>query len=274
MIDTLNNQPSSTKKAKRYPAIYQNTEFQVWKQERIQQVPIGYSSELPKISLIDEEDGDSETIKQTTLTSKKNESSKDLGTPALRDQIKAYFPSFSPKPPQNFTERATTSSDKIPQNTAKRIPPAFFPKRLQNINNGLKPSQAPVQYIQDPNYIPMYEYQQAYTPVYVPVIIQPTPQIIPYVPLEKNNGQLLSGKLKFFDEAQNYGFFVLDCDGSDLFVHYDELLLAGLTKEYIRMAKVTETKFLFRCVSYYGKYSLSHKAVNVQIMQDYMVQNQ
>jgi hypothetical protein len=268
--------PNSSKKAKNYPSIYQNTEFQVWKQERTQQVPGGYSSELPRISLIDEEDGDEENDQHLTLPNKKNESNKELGTPALRDQIKAFFPSFAPEEIQDFTERPSKPAETQRKSSAKRVPPAFIPKRLQNANNNVNPSQVPVQYIQKQNYMPIYEYPQAYTPVYVPVIIQPTPQIIPYVPMEKNNGQLLSGKLKFFDETQNYGFFVLDCDGSDLFVHYDELLLGGLTKEYIRMAKVTETKFLFRCVSYYGKYSLSHKAVNVQIMQDlnYMIQNQ
>jgi len=36
--------------------------------------------------------------------------------------------------------------------------------------------------------------------------------------------------LKFFDEKKKYGFFVLD-DGSDVFVHLDDLEKAGVTKE-------------------------------------------
>jgi cold shock CspA family protein len=42
------------------------------------------------------------------------------------------------------------------------------------------------------------------------------------------------GKLKFFDENKNYGFFVLDDDGSDIFVHFDDLSKAGITKERLR----------------------------------------
>lgn len=33
----------------------------------------------------------------------------------------------------------------------------------------------------------------------------------------------LTGKLKFFDENKSYGFIIMDDDGSDIFVHYDDL---------------------------------------------------
>ena len=40
-----------------------------------------------------------------------------------------------------------------------------------------------------------------------------------------------TGRLKFFDEGKNYGFIVMDVDGKDLFVHYDDLKKAGVNKE-------------------------------------------
>ena len=43
-----------------------------------------------------------------------------------------------------------------------------------------------------------------------------------------------TGRLKFFDESKNYGFIVMDLDGKDLFVHYDDMKKAGVTKEQLR----------------------------------------
>ena len=45
------------------------------------------------------------------------------------------------------------------------------------------------------------------------------------------------GKLKFFDEVKNYGFIISDEDGKDIFVHYDDLCKASVTKEFLRTAK-------------------------------------
>ena len=86
-------------------------------------------------------------------------------------------------------------------------------------------------------------------------------------PRQTTGGDILTGRIKFFDSAQNYGFFVLDCDGSDLFVHYDDFLKSGVTKDYIQMAKAMNTQFTFKKMSYYGKYNLSSKAVDIQIVQ-------
>ena len=44
---------------------------------------------------------------------------------------------------------------------------------------------------------------------------------------------LLTGYLKFYDESKLYGFLVLDQDQSDIFVHFDDLKIAGVTKEII-----------------------------------------
>ena len=40
-----------------------------------------------------------------------------------------------------------------------------------------------------------------------------------------------TGRLKFFDETKNYGFIILDINGQDLFVHFDDLKKAGVSKE-------------------------------------------
>jgi cold shock CspA family protein len=76
-----------------------------------------------------------------------------------------------------------------------------------------------------------------------------------------------TGRLKFFDESKNYGFFVQDSDGSDLFVHFDDLSKANMTFETLRKVKNGyEMRFSFVPLAYYGKYSLSHKAVDVELI--------
>lgn len=41
-----------------------------------------------------------------------------------------------------------------------------------------------------------------------------------------------TGRLKFFDEIKNFGFIIMDNDGRDIFVHYDDLGKANLPKEF------------------------------------------
>ncbi len=122
-------------------------------------------------------------------------------------------------------------------------------------------------------YLPMAPQQYMYAaspqpyafvqPMYVPV---PAPVWPTYQSQDPSAGAYLTGSLKFFDEIQQYGFFVLDTDGSDLFVHYDDLLKSGITLNTLQEAKVYDYKFAFQCITYYGKYSLSRKAVNVRII--------
>eukprot|EP00826_Nyctotherus_ovalis_P024414 TRINITY_DN1888_c0_g2_i3.p1 TRINITY_DN1888_c0_g2~~TRINITY_DN1888_c0_g2_i3.p1 ORF type:complete len:115 (+),score=28.53 TRINITY_DN1888_c0_g2_i3:495-839(+) len=88
-------------------------------------------------------------------------------------------------------------------------------------------------------------------------------QVVPAMQL----GEYLTGRVKFFDGTQNYGFFILDLDGTDLFVHYDEFFKAGMTLEYIQVARLMGTRFAFQKITYYGKYNLSYKAVNIIILQ-------
>lgn len=77
-----------------------------------------------------------------------------------------------------------------------------------------------------------------------------------------------TGKLKFFDETKNFGFMVMDDDGSDVFVHYDDLLKSGFDKEYLKCAKSgTVLKFSYSCMSYIGRYNKSRKAVDIVLIE-------
>eukprot|EP00339_Tiarina_fusa_P020862 CAMPEP_0117028808 /NCGR_PEP_ID=MMETSP0472-20121206/20917_1 /TAXON_ID=693140 ORGANISM="Tiarina fusus, Strain LIS" /NCGR_SAMPLE_ID=MMETSP0472 /ASSEMBLY_ACC=CAM_ASM_000603 /LENGTH=39 /DNA_ID= /DNA_START= /DNA_END= /DNA_ORIENTATION= len=39
--------------------------------------------------------------------------------------------------------------------------------------------------------------------------------------------------MKFYDENKDYGFIILDEDGTDVFVHFDDLNNAKITKEML-----------------------------------------
>ncbi|CAK61714.1 unnamed protein product (macronuclear) [Paramecium tetraurelia] len=76
------------------------------------------------------------------------------------------------------------------------------------------------------------------------------------------------GTLKFYDEARSYGFIIMDMDGSDLFVHCDDLTKAGMTKDFLRTAKHGNIiRFSFLILEYFGKYNKSRKAVDLQFIQ-------
>ena len=76
-----------------------------------------------------------------------------------------------------------------------------------------------------------------------------------------------TGKLKFFDETNNYGFIIMDEDQSDIFVHYDDLLKANINKEFLRTIKTGNIiRFGFVCMTYIGKYRKSRKAVEIRLI--------
>jgi hypothetical protein len=59
----------------------------------------------------------------------------------------------------------------------------------------------------------------------------------------------------------------MDEDGSDIFVHYDDLLRANLSKELLRTAKKgNNIKLSFNCLNYIGKHNHSKKAVDLQMV--------
>lgn len=80
-----------------------------------------------------------------------------------------------------------------------------------------------------------------------------------------------TGRLKFFDENRNFGFIIMDEDGSDIFVHYDDLLKSGVTKEFLKAAKQGMViRFSFDCMNYIGKYNKSKKAINLMLLSNYI----
>ena len=80
-----------------------------------------------------------------------------------------------------------------------------------------------------------------------------------------------TGRLKFFDEAKNYGFIIMDEDGSDIFVHFDDLAKAGVAKDLLRTAKQGNIiRFSFNCMNYIGKYNKSKKAVDLTLLNSFV----
>jgi hypothetical protein len=75
-----------------------------------------------------------------------------------------------------------------------------------------------------------------------------------------------AGRLKFFDENKKYGFIIMDDDGSDIFVHYDDLVKANITKDYLRTIRMGNIiRLSFGCMAYIGKYNKSRKAIDIQL---------
>ena len=86
--------------------------------------------------------------------------------------------------------------------------------------------------------------------------------------LSESSDKRFTGKLKFFDEGKNYGFLVMDEDGSDIFVHYDDLSLAKISKEHLRAVKNgLVMRFSFSCMQYIGKYDRSRKAIDLELIE-------
>lgn len=79
--------------------------------------------------------------------------------------------------------------------------------------------------------------------------------------------QRYTGTLKFFDENKNYGFIIMDDDGSDIFVHYDDLAKANIGKEMLKTARLGNViRLSFSCMQYIGKYNKSRKATDVEML--------
>lgn len=94
----------------------------------------------------------------------------------------------------------------------------------------------------------------------------PTPEKKKPVIIDESH-ERYTGRLKFFDESKSYGFIVMDDDGSDIFVHYDDLHKANITKEFLKSSKFGNSiRLSFSCLEYIGKYNKSRKATDVQFM--------
>ena len=83
--------------------------------------------------------------------------------------------------------------------------------------------------------------------------------------LPQTIGEKDSGKLKFFNLFQKFGFFVSDKDGSDVFFHFDDAIKNWITAEFLQMTHFNPNiRFSFQILYYYGKHKLSRKAINIQ----------
>ena len=160
-----------------------------------------------------------------------------------------------PKVIKTFTSKQKDSSPlkkqpKLPTKTQEEAFAAYLEayKRII-VSTEQKPTHTNAHFITYPGYSPAYTYTMQ-----CPFFIPPP-------------NDRLTGRIKFFDKDQSYGFFVVDSDGTDLFVHQDEFLRAGITLDYIQAAKLISTRFSFQKVAYYGKYNLSYKAINIQVLQ-------
>ena len=78
-------------------------------------------------------------------------------------------------------------------------------------------------------------------------------------------GEKDSGKLKFFNIFQKFGFFVSDKDGIDVFFHIDDAMKNGINSEFLQMTQFNPNiRFSYQIMYYYGKHKLSRKAINIQ----------
>lgn len=81
------------------------------------------------------------------------------------------------------------------------------------------------------------------------------------------DGKKQTGVLKFFNDGKGFGFLVSDLDGKDIFFHYDDVKDIKLTKDFLREAKNKYiAKFAFEVQIYYGRYNISQKAVNLELL--------
>lgn len=61
---------------------------------------------------------------------------------------------------------------------------------------------------------------------------------------------------------------------SDIFVHYDDIAKANISKDLLKLAKHGERiRFTFSCMNYIGKYNKSRKAVELQLISNNIYDN-
>ena len=242
-------------------SVYQNFAYQYWQREykTKENSKISFSMSLNLPNLI--------SLTEDNITDPKRRQS---------DLVINSQPKLKPKAANFFSSKSLFDSNHVlPSNTDSSMSnemgtpvhkPSNKSDRISRMKN-FKPfipkshsySTTNVNFLMNPS--PFAVFPQSYTPVYIPIIN------LSYCPIGIPS-ELLSGEMKFFDENQNYGFFTIDSTGEDLFVHYDDLAKTGITKDCIKLTKIKEIKFSFRCLCYYGKYDLSYKAVDIHLLTD------
>ena len=77
------------------------------------------------------------------------------------------------------------------------------------------------------------------------------------------------GTLKFFNEANEYGFIVNDLDGKDIFFHFADVRQEHmLTKQFLRYGKDSyHIRFEFNIFRYFGGKGPSSKAVEISLIE-------
>ena len=81
--------------------------------------------------------------------------------------------------------------------------------------------------------------------------------------LDEGN-QRYTGRLKFFDEKKHYGFIYVDQEGTDVFVHFDDLFKGGIGRDLLRSHhQGFVLRVSFDICTYIGKYNKSRKAVEI-----------
>ncbi len=276
---------------KKRTTVYQNVEYLQWEREATHVIPIealiptdaGVNS--PSTNGIGAKNGHDSNKSRSPR--KRAPSDSSVSTPALIKQIRSYFsPSPLAKKPDSgggfmsavneLASSADSQSTLVSQPEPLTRPNSEEIKvRSKSPPTGLTPlklTSAP--FYSTPPLVPQcpaYVYPQS-VPFYPLAAAPVAPAFTPFIaPIQtypatmcQHENAYLYGKIKFFDESQNYGFFVLESDGTDLFVHYDDFLKAGVNKEMIRTAKREGTRFAFRCMKYFGKYDMSYKAVDIK----------
>ena len=88
-------------------------------------------------------------------------------------------------------------------------------------------------------------------------------------PILQQQNQRFTGELKFFNEANEYGFIISEADGQDVFFHYDDVRKEHcLKKQFLRYAKESYVvRFSFNIFAYFGHKGLSKKAVDIELIE-------
>lgn len=74
----------------------------------------------------------------------------------------------------------------------------------------------------------------------------------------------LTGTIKVFYTAQNFGFVKVDSTAEELFFHYEDAKKANITKEFLESSK--NAKVSFTLLEYVNNYNIQRKAIDIELM--------
>lgn len=77
-----------------------------------------------------------------------------------------------------------------------------------------------------------------------------------------------TGVLKFYNETKGFGFVGCEQDGTEIFLHGDDLLKANIDIKNLKKRSVTGViRFSFSILEYMGKYNRSKKVVDLKLIE-------